>query len=305
MAAISAGERMSRVWRSYPERGNAFMLRVIRWIAMHIGYFPARLILYPITLYFLFKAGSNRKASLKYISRLRGRSAHWGHVFRHIHCFSATILDRVFFLSNRFSHYDIEVHGLDIPHQLADVKQGALLLGTHLGSFEVLRAVGKLYQDVPFKILMYREQNQTITEILEAIDPSISDSVIDLARPDSLLMTKEYLEKGYFVAMLGDRVIKEQQSVDIDFLGHPSRLPTGPLQVAAILGVPVILFFGLYRSSRRYSVHFELLAEKVYMQRKQRQESLQPYAKKIMQRMEHYVKIVPYNWFNFYDYWND
>ncbi len=296
---------MSRAWRKHPERGSGFLIRLIRWIALHVGYPAARVFLYPISAYFVCKATSNRRASLQFFTRLRGRPAHWGHVFRHIHCFSSTILDRVFFLSNRFASYDIQVHGMEIPHRLADAGRGAIMLGTHLGSFEVLRAMDKRYREVPFKILMYREQNQMMNEILEAIDPKISTTVIDLGSPDSLLITRNYLEKGYFVGMLGDRVVKDEQSIECDFLGHPARLPLGPLQVAAMMGVPVVLFFGLYMGSKKYAIHFELLAEKVDMQRHQRAASLKPYLQQMMRRMEHYARLAPYNWFNFYDYWKD
>ncbi len=281
------------------------MIRLIRWIALHLGYRPARVILYPISFYFMFRAGSNRRASLKYFSRLRGRPANWWHFARHVHCFSSTILDRVFFLSNRFDSYELEMHGMEIPHGLADAGKGAIMLGTHLGSFDVLRAVDKRYRELPFKILMHRQQNQMMNEILEAIDPQISQTVIDLGKPDSLLITRNYLEQGYFIGMLGDRVIKDEQSIECEFLGYPARLPMGPLQVAAMMKVPVVLFFGLYMGSKKYAIHFELLSETIQMQRDQRQQSLQPYAEHLMQRMEHYARKAPYNWFNFYDYWTD
>jgi len=40
-------------WAQLPERGTPAMLRLINWIAVHIGRAAARLLLYPITLYFL------------------------------------------------------------------------------------------------------------------------------------------------------------------------------------------------------------------------------------------------------------
>lgn len=296
---------MSRKWRSAPERGSSLMIRLIRWIALHLGYLTARFALYPISSYFVFRAGSNRRASLKYFKRLWGRRANWWHVGRHIHCFSSTILDRVFFLSDRFDDYELEMHGMDIPHALADAGQGAIMMGTHLGSFDVLRAVDKRYRKIPFKILMHRQQNQMMNEILEAIDPGISETIIDLGKPDSLLITRNYLEQGYFIGMLGDRVVKDEKSIECEFLGHPARLPLGPLQVAAIMKVPVVLFFGLYMGSKKYAIHFELLSDTIQMQRDNREQSLKPYADHMMQRMEHYARKAPYNWFNFYDYWND
>src|SRR6266540_2175315 len=85
-------------WATLPERGTPTSLRVIAWIAAHIGRWGARLLLYPITLYFVITARSARRTSYEYLKRLRGESARWWHVFRHFHCFAATILDRVYLL---------------------------------------------------------------------------------------------------------------------------------------------------------------------------------------------------------------
>src|SRR6266446_10516165 len=74
-------------WSTLPERGTPTSLRVIAWIAVHIGRWGARLLLYPITLYFVITARSARRTSYEYLKRLRGESARWWHVFRHFHCF--------------------------------------------------------------------------------------------------------------------------------------------------------------------------------------------------------------------------
>ncbi len=100
----------ARRWLDLPERGTPAMLRVIHWIAMHIGRWAARVLLYPIALYFLFRAHEARRASYDYLCRVRGRPARWWHVFRHIYCFAATILDRVYLLQGNFACVDVRVH---------------------------------------------------------------------------------------------------------------------------------------------------------------------------------------------------
>jgi predicted LPLAT superfamily acyltransferase len=73
--------------------------------------------------------------------------------------------------------------------------------------------------------------------------------------------------------------------------------------LAALTGCPVILFFGLYRGNNRYDAHFELLAERIDLDRCHRQEQLAEWAQRYADRLEHYARLAPYNWFNFYDYW--
>src|SRR6266853_2311888 len=70
-------------WTTLPERGKPASLRVIAWIAVHIGRQVARLLLYPITLYFVISAHAARRTSYEYLKRLSGEPVHWWHVFHH------------------------------------------------------------------------------------------------------------------------------------------------------------------------------------------------------------------------------
>src|SRR6266436_9719408 len=67
-------------WTTLPERGTPASLRVIAWIAVHIGRTAARLLLYPITAYFVITAHTARRTSYEYLTRVRGRSARVWHV---------------------------------------------------------------------------------------------------------------------------------------------------------------------------------------------------------------------------------
>jgi predicted LPLAT superfamily acyltransferase len=141
--------------------------------------------------------------------------------------------------------------------------------------------------------------------VLEAINPEAAATVIDLARPDAMLLAKESIDQGYLVALLADRVVVDSDSVTCEFLGHPAHLPTGGFRLAALLQAPIVLFFGLYRGANRYDVHFELFRERISLPRRGPSNELQEIAQAYMQRIEHYVRIAPCNWFNFYDYWDD
>lgn len=294
---------MRRAWREQPERGTRWALRAIRWIALHVGRRPARLLLYPIAAYFLLTAGEGRRASRDYLGRLRGRPASLWAVFRHFHCFAATILDRVFLLVGRHDLFDIRVHGIEALQSQIERGRGALLLGTHHGSFDMLRALGAENRRVRLKVLMDRGQNRMVTELLEALDPRITETVIDPHDPNAVLAVKEHVDRGYLVALLGDRVLDRGDAVDCRFLGGEARLPTGAFRLAAALGSPVILFFGLYRGGNRYDAYFEPWRERIDLPRPRSRAALEPLAQAFADRMEHYVRLAPLNWFNFYGYW--
>ncbi len=292
-------------WSSQPERGSRSALRLILAIALHLGRPAARALLYPITLYFLIKAGPQRRASRRYLSQVLVRPARLLDIARHIHCFAQTILDRVFVLAGRRGALDIRLHCPELVTTRFEAGQGCLLFGSHLGSFEILRALAIEQAQLRLKVLMYPAHNRVITELLHALNPNIADSVISLAAAQPLLAVKESLDLGWFVGLLADRHKPGEPTVSCRFLGRKAAFPTGPLSLAAVTGVPVILAFGLYRGGNRYDVYFELLTERLVLDRSRRHDTLAEWAQRYADRLEHYAREAPYNWFNFYDYWED
>ncbi|MBK8182706.1 MAG: lipid A biosynthesis acyltransferase [Candidatus Competibacteraceae bacterium] len=296
---------MRQDWARLPERGNRWALRLIRWIALHGGRATGRALLYPITLYFLLAATAARRGSRLYLRRSLGREPGWRDLFRHLHCFAATILDRIYFLIGQLGRFDVKIFdGQLILDQVAS-GQGCILLGSHLGSFEALRALGATVRHLPIKILMKIEHNQTVTELLDALNPALAQTIIPIGRPETLLQVQESLEQGFLVGALGDRVAQGDKIVHCQFLGQTVAFPVGPMLLAGLMGCPVILFFGLYRGGNRYDIHFERLAERIVLEPRRRQEQLAVWTQRYADRLEHYLRLAPYNWFNFYDYWDE
>jgi len=71
---IMQGEHQgtSEHWLDRPEAGGWFAIWLIRFIGLHFGRTFARSILYPITLYFYFRRGPERRSSRDYFRRLMG-----------------------------------------------------------------------------------------------------------------------------------------------------------------------------------------------------------------------------------------
>jgi len=306
MMPEALGSKVSEAdrWTTLPERGTPASLRIIDWIAAHIGRGAARLLLYPITLYYVITARAARRMSREYLKRVRGGSAHWWHVFRHFYCFAATILDRVYLLHGRFERFGVTVHGKEILQRQIESGNGSILLGSHLGSFEVLRALGVMQRRFPLKVLMDTVHNQNITRFFDALNPEIAGTVIAPDRADTLIRVKESLDGGYFVGMLGDRVSGGDKTTQCQFLGTPATFPAGPVLLAAMMHCPVILFVGLYRGGNRYEIYFEHFADEIVLDRDRRTESIQLWTQRYVRRLEHYARLAPYNWFNFYPFWD-
>lgn len=292
-------------WQARPEGGGRFAVWLIRGIALHLGRPVARALLYPITLYFLLMRGPERRASRTFLARVLGRAPGWWDVARHIHCFSATILDRVFLLSGRSEVLDVRVHGLASLTALLDQGGGVLLLGAHLGSFEALRVLARERPGMELRVLLQRQQNPAVNGLLEALDPTIADTVLDAGRPgpELALAIGAALERGALIGMLADRSRPGEAVARHSFLGAPAPFPLAAMRIAAATGVPVVAAFGLYRGGRRYDLVFELLTQGGTVPRASRADFIRSLQQDYVRLLEHQARASPWNWFNFYDFW--
>ncbi len=293
-------------WKRRPEGGGRAAVRLIATIARHGGRGIARLCLYPITGYFLLVRASERRASRAYLGRVLGRRARLRDVARHIHTFAATILDRVFLLGGRMDLFDIRTEGTGELLAQLDEGRGVLLFGSHLGSFDALRALGRQRPDLKLRVLLDRGHNAAITELLAELDPGLAAGIIDAGQggPAVVLAIQQALQEGAMVALLVDRARPGETALAAPLLGAPAPFPTAPWLIASVLRAPVMLAFGLYRGGNRYDLLFEPFATAVDVPRAQRAEALSALVHRYAGRLEHHLRGAPWNWFNFYDFWH-
>jgi predicted LPLAT superfamily acyltransferase len=296
---------MTEHWQSRPEGGGRFALWLIRTIALHGGRRFGRLFLYPITLYFFLRRGPERAASRQYLERVLPHPVTAWQVMRHIHCFASTIMDRIFLLAHGEEAFEIETEGLELLDQRVAMGRGVILLGSHQGSFEALRAIGSRRPDVPLRVVLDKQKTPAMTELLEALAPEVGACVIDASQDGTsiALALAEACQAGAMVALLADRGRDHEVLRHADFLGSPAPFPVGPWLLAHTLQVPVVLCFGLYLGGKRYRLVFEPMADRVDIPRGNRGPALDALIARYAQRLEHYVHVAPYNWFNFYDFW--
>ncbi|TAN04972.1 MAG: acyltransferase [Rhodanobacteraceae bacterium] len=292
-------------WSSRPEGGGWFAIWLIRFIGLHFGRTVARSILYPITLYFYFRRGPERRAARDYFQRLDGRPGSAWQVLRLIHAFAATILDRVFLLARGADDFAITTHGVEALQQRLDAGRGVLLVGAHIGSFDVLRVLAAQRTQTRLKFVMDKGKTPAINTLLEALAPELADCVVDTARggTEVVLALSETVREGGMIALLGDRGRPHEAMREVPFLGARAAFPAAPWLIASLLKVPVVLCLGLYRGGNRYDLVFETLAEQVHLPRAGRGPALDACIARYAGRLEQHLHAAPYNWFNFYDFW--
>ena len=278
------------------------------WISLRLGRAPARGLLRLIAAYFLVCSPPARRAIADWLRRVRGADAPpvgWRDLFRSFLCFASVVHDRVFLVNDQFSLFDVSLHGAQVIADLRAEGRGVFLIGAHMGSFEMLRALGGRQPGQRIAMAMYKDNAQKINELLGAINPRAALDIVALGQVDSMVQLHRLLEAGGIVGMLGDRLLGDDVIRTIDFFGAPAAFPTGPFRMAAIARCPVVFMVGLYRGGNRYEVHLEQLADFSTASAGGRQAAVEEAMDRYAHLLEKYGRLAPDNWFNFHDFWQE
>lgn len=292
-------------WVRHRERGSIWLLRLMAVFSLTVGRRAGRVPLYVIAAYFFLFAPQARRASLAYLRRALGRPPTMRDRFRQVMAFATTIHDRVYLLNDRFELFDIAVDGEELMHQRVHAGSGAFLVGAHLGSFEVTRAIGRRRPDLRVAMVAYEANARKINAMMAAINPALAGATVALGSAEAMLRVRALLDEGAFVGMLGDRTPGGEPTETVDFLGAAARFPLGPMRLAALLQRRVIFMAGVYCGGNRYRVVFEEIADFSDVERGDRESAIGTAVVAYARRLESYCRQYPYNWFNFFDFWTE
>lgn len=291
-------------WLQHKERGSVLLLRFMTWLSLTLGRRLTRPVVYGIALYFLLAVPAARAASRNYLQRVLGHPVGWGAMYRHILAFASTIHDRVYLLNDRHELFDIRTFGEELFLDPEASAGGLLIFGAHLGSFEVLRAIARKNTTRRVCAAMYPENARHLNSMLARVNARIIEDIIPLGRLDAIFALNEHIQSGAMVALLADRAVGPDTQLPVPFLGEPAPFPMGPFRLAAIVRRPVYFMTGLYRGGNRYDIHFERLADFSAIAPGQRDAAIEAAIRRYAMLVEQHCRLAPYNWFNFYDFWN-
>jgi predicted LPLAT superfamily acyltransferase len=285
-------------WTAKAERGSEWLIRLIAWLARTAGRPLCRAMLWPIVTYFWLSDREARQASADFLLAVHGRPPRWYQVFAHIHSFAATLLDRVYMAMGQFERFVVSIEGLPLVDRALQTGKGCLMLGSHLGSFDLMMLAHRAMDGRPISVMMRIDPRARLRRIAGIDDRSLD--LIPLGRPESFLRAYEVLTRGGIVAVLADRV-DGAAHLKVRFLGRTTAMPVAPHVLAARSGATVLMCFGIYEGGNHYRIEFVdfgLAAPPAT-----RGDALQPTVQRYAALLERYATRYPMNWFNFYAYW--
>ena len=290
-------------WITARERGSTLLINIMIWLCQRRHRWLANLLLYPIAAYFFITGRTAHRASRHFFTLAKGQTR-WSDYYRQLLCFSRCLVDRVTILNGNADLFEVHSSGREALMEARQDSRGLIMLGSHLGSFEACKLLASERMDMDIHVVAYFAGSAKIRQALDAINPQRQQKFIDPTEPDAVFQMRDVIDSGGILAILGDRTGIGEKQVQVNFMGEPACLPTGPYYLAAILHCPIFCFFGLRVDHDVYNTYAIKLADNVTLARGQRQQQAQVYAQQYADLLADKAREYPYNWFNFYEFWN-
>ena len=176
---------------------------------------------------------------------------------------------------------------------------------SHFGNIELLRAI-KSEHTQKINVLVYQKHATQFNQFLKKLNKHADVNLVsvDELGIETALILQEKLDQGEWVIVAADRVPVESDRVQpITFLGAEANWPQGAWILASLLKVPVLAVF-CYRVGSCFEVHIHAIAEQLHFPRKTRMQALQSTMRQYVILLEQHCMRAPYQWFNFYNFWN-
>jgi predicted LPLAT superfamily acyltransferase len=239
--------------------------------------------------------------------------------FRHILAFSLTVIEKVEAWGGKIPLDRVHFQDDDDIGELIErleKGEGALLICSHLGNAELLRALAGFYRtgvsrNIPVTAIVDFSVTAQFNRMLRELNPESMMRLISAndIGPETIILLEERLAAGELVVIAGDRTSANTRHnyFLIPFLGENAPFAYGPFFLAALLNTSVYFVFALRQKDLSLSSHYDMHVHKSPIRfdcsRKEREVRIEALARLFAGRLEYYGKQHPLQWYNFYDFW--
>ncbi|QDQ27796.1 acyltransferase [Chitinimonas arctica] len=301
-----------RHWAEMRESGFVGGILLLYWLHRLFGRWPFRFLIHAVVMFYWLGKPTLRASSRQYLQRLHAATGVPGHPpglrdsLRHIALFAETILDKLLAVAGRYPFERVRLEGREQLQAAAEAGLGGLIVTAHIGCLELCRAMAERNRRLVLNILVHTRHAAEFNRLLKRLNPANDLRLIEVSEvgPATAVLLAEKVAAGEFVVIAGDRVpVFASKTVRVDFLGHPAPFPVGPYVLASLLKCPLYLL-GCIHQDQGYTIHFRRLAQRVELPRGRRDAAMAEYATLYAQALCELLQRSPYDWFNFFPFWD-
>lgn len=295
-------------WAKVQERGSYWGMRLLVVLYRCGGYLLLYPIIWGVVFYFFATRAATRRYSRRYLERVLSQPVSLRDIWLHHLAFGQALLDRVGAWMNKITRSQVAFQGHQELFELQEQKKGAILLGAHLGNLEMCRAVVENDGSLVLNVILHSHNTQKFNQLMQSVNPQTQLRLIqvDDITPATAMRLRSMLDNGEFLILLADRLPpgNQQRYFKQEFLGKEARFPAGPFWLAMLLGAPVYFMAG-FRTASGFCAVMEPLSNGEAVARKEREAACQKMVASYAEKLQAYCRAYPYQWFNFYDFWQD
>lgn len=286
---------MTSAW-SGRSQANPLGYRIFIWLIRYGGLKPAYFLLRFVSIYYLLFSTKANSALIEFYTRAKiHKPTLWRHRYQTYNLFGEALIDKIATYTEANTAISFDFENEQELHRLAASGRGAILMGAHLGNWEIAsqlmhRINAKVY------VLMLENEHEKIKSLLDKVISEKSFEVITLTDDITMILKiKAALDEGAFICMHADRYLNQKRTLPCEFLGHQALIPEGPFYLAAKLRVPVSYVYAVKQSG----LHYQFSCTDALESR-----DLLNLASAYIRLLEQKALAHPHQWYNFYPYWS-
>jgi predicted LPLAT superfamily acyltransferase len=303
-------------WNEMAEVGTSWALRFGGWFHRRFGRRPSLALATLTSFYFSLRNTASRRASERYLARvattpggrkLLGESPGRRHMLRHFREMAICTYDRMVVYSGAIDTLELEQDGSEGIFDIAQTGRGAILLGAHVGNLDLLAFVAREH-DLRLNIVAHFDNAERVNSFFETLGPNQLRLIVLV--PGSVHAAMEIracIARGEIVVVMADRTPPGVDSpvASVDFLGRAANFPLGSFLLAGVVGCPVYFALCVRTGDARYSGILRQISKGGRVARAERDENARRMLAAYVALLEEVCERHPYQWFNFFDFWEE
>ena len=302
-------------WAGVRERGSLLGMQILLGAYQLGGKTLFGIFLFPVVLFYTLLHPVAQRASRQYREKMHAYNPDFPplrpwHSFKHLWSFATTLLDKLAVWMGNITRADVVLHNGGIIDELLARGQGAVILISHLGNFEICQALSESRPGLQLTVLHHTKHAEKFNLFLNSHSRETTVNfmqVTELGFFQAISMS-ERLSAGHFYAISADRVAigNSGRVRRKPFLGQPAAFPTGPFILTLALQAPVLSIQCIRQGKdQRYHIYFEVLSEGGPVPRRLRDARLDQLIDAYVANLEKYCLKAPWQWYNFYPFWQE